>query len=175
MGILDNAKQVAKAVGEIHNLELYQRVLRACNKTLPKFGAPLVRLGRYRPDERKAFVNTGRLLARNHRFPCLLYSRQTAHRYGRDQIPPRRKFLIHARGAAASAACSSRLWWRCTPVGCGTSFACCPDYVASAFGIFRNGWAGVRTSSQNSVPSGFCGKRTFLDRPAHSDIGGIRN
>jgi len=27
MGILDNAKQVAKAVEEIHNLELYQRVL----------------------------------------------------------------------------------------------------------------------------------------------------
>jgi regulator of replication initiation timing len=27
MGILDNAKEVAKAVQEIHNLELYQRVL----------------------------------------------------------------------------------------------------------------------------------------------------
>jgi regulator of replication initiation timing len=27
MGILDNAKQVAKAVEEIHNLELYQRVI----------------------------------------------------------------------------------------------------------------------------------------------------
>jgi len=27
MGILDNAKQVAEAVHEIHNLELYQRVL----------------------------------------------------------------------------------------------------------------------------------------------------
>jgi hypothetical protein len=27
MGILDNARQVAKAVEEIHNLELYQRVL----------------------------------------------------------------------------------------------------------------------------------------------------
>ncbi|HEX6805514.1 MAG TPA: hypothetical protein VF133_17680 [Terriglobales bacterium] len=27
MGILENAKQVAKAVEEIHNLELYQRVL----------------------------------------------------------------------------------------------------------------------------------------------------
>ena len=27
MGILDNAKEVAKAVEEIHNLELYQRVL----------------------------------------------------------------------------------------------------------------------------------------------------
>ena len=27
MGILDNAKQVAKAVEEIHNLELYERVL----------------------------------------------------------------------------------------------------------------------------------------------------
>jgi regulator of replication initiation timing len=27
MGILDNAKQVAQAVEEIHNLELYQRVL----------------------------------------------------------------------------------------------------------------------------------------------------
>jgi hypothetical protein len=27
MGILDNAKQVAKAVEEIHNLDLYQRVL----------------------------------------------------------------------------------------------------------------------------------------------------
>jgi hypothetical protein len=27
VGILDNAKQVAKAVEEIHNLELYQRVL----------------------------------------------------------------------------------------------------------------------------------------------------
>ena len=27
MSILDNAKQVAKAVEEIHNLELYQRVL----------------------------------------------------------------------------------------------------------------------------------------------------
>jgi len=27
MGILDNAKQVANAVEEIHNLELYQRVL----------------------------------------------------------------------------------------------------------------------------------------------------
>ncbi len=27
MGILDNAKEVANAVQEIHNLELYQRVL----------------------------------------------------------------------------------------------------------------------------------------------------
>lgn len=27
MGILDNAKEVAKAVEEIHNLQLYQRVL----------------------------------------------------------------------------------------------------------------------------------------------------
>jgi regulator of replication initiation timing len=56
MGILDNAKEVAKAVQEIHNLELYQRVLNLHSDIIA-----LVEENNRLRDENKELTRTVRL------------------------------------------------------------------------------------------------------------------
>src|ERR1700694_341157 len=56
MGILDNAKEVAKAVQEIHNLELYQRVLNLHSDIIA-----LVEENNLLRDENKDLTKTVRL------------------------------------------------------------------------------------------------------------------